>query len=149
MKIRIGILFLILLASCKSPQARQPVSQQSGSYINESVARNKDLLAKEEERIQNIIDKDTSTEYLSSSNGFYYYYNKKSTDSTNTKTPEFGDVVVFDYSISTLEGKPIYAEGEKPTKGICRRQREAFQRTATRNKTDEGRRNCYVLFPFL
>ncbi|MFZ0489200.1 MAG: gliding motility-associated peptidyl-prolyl isomerase GldI [Salegentibacter sp.] len=116
MKIRISILFLILLASCKSPQARQPVSQQSGSYINESVARNKDLLAKEEERIQNIIEKDTSTEYLSSSNGFYYYYNKKSTDSTNTKTPEFGDVVVFDYSISTLEGKPIYAEGEKPTK---------------------------------
>lgn len=116
MKIRFALLLLIFAASCKSPEARYPVTQTSGSYINESVARNKELLAREEEFIQGIIKKDSANEYHSSSNGFYYYYNKRTPDSVSSKTPEFGDIVVFDYSISALDGTPIYAEGEKATR---------------------------------
>ena len=110
------LLAILSLASCKSPEARYPVSQKSGSYIDESVERNKEMIAKEEDYIKQVMGKDSDTKYLSSADGFWYYYNKKSTDSTNTRTPEFGDVVVFDYSISSIEGNTIYAAGEKPTR---------------------------------
>jgi len=113
----LNLLMLILfVAGCKSPDARRPVSQNSGSYIDESVEKNKEMIAKEEDDIKKVMEKDPDTEYLTSADGFWYYYNKKSTDSLNTTTPEFGDVVVFDYSISSIEGEPIYGEGEKPTR---------------------------------
>lgn len=109
------ILLLTIAASCKSPEARYPVSHRSGSYIDESVARNKELLAKEEEVIRKIIEKDSTNTYLSSNSGFWYTYQKKIADSVQTRTPELGDVVVFDYHISTLDGTPIYKKGEIPT----------------------------------
>jgi len=74
------------------------------------------MISKEEDYIKQIMGKDADTEYLSSADGFWYYYNIKSSDSLNTKTPEFGDIVIFDYSISNIEREAIYAEGEKPTR---------------------------------
>lgn len=113
----LSLLILILFtAGCKSPEARRPVSQNSGSYIDESVEKNKEMIAKEEDYIKKEMNKDPDTEFLTSADGFWYYYNERSTDTLNTKTPEFGDVVVFDYSISSIEGEPIYADGEKPTR---------------------------------
>lgn len=116
MKIVQVILLLLFVSACKSPEARYPVSQSSGSYIDESVEKNREMIAEEEDYIKQVMGKDSSNEYLSSADGFWYYYNKKSQDSLNIRTPEFGDVVVFDYSISTINGEPIYAEGEKPTR---------------------------------
>ena len=116
MKLASIILVLLFFSACKSPEARYPVSQNSGSYFDESVERNKEMIAEEEDYIKQEMGKNPDTEYLTSADGFWYYYNKKSTDSLNNKTPEFGDIVVFDYSISSIEGKPIYAEGEKPTR---------------------------------
>ncbi|WP_300437176.1 gliding motility-associated peptidyl-prolyl isomerase GldI [Christiangramia sp.] len=113
----LGLLMLILfVTSCKSPEARRPVSQNSGSYIDESVERNKEMISKEEDYIKQVMGQEPETEFLASADGFWYYYNEKSTDSLNTEMPEFGDVVVFDYSISSIEGESIYAEGEKPTR---------------------------------
>lgn len=100
----------LLLFSCKSPEARRPVTQKSGSYINDAVARNRKIVAEEEAQIQKIIEKDSTHEYISSPNGFWYYYNKK--DTTSTRMPEFGDVVEFDYSLQTLEGENIYSDDE-------------------------------------
>ncbi len=124
------ILYIIVLCSgfiaCKSPQARKPVTQKSGSFINESILRNKKLVAREEATIQEIIKKDSTRNYLASTNGFWYYYNKKSTDTLNTKTPDYGDTINFDYSISTLDGKPIYAEGELPTQNYVMDKQELF-----------------------
>lgn len=106
----------LLVMACKSPEARYPVTHNSGSYIDESVERNKEMIAEEEEYIKQVMGKNPDTEYLNSADGFWYFYNDRSSDTTNTETPEFGDVVVFDYSISTIEGETIYADGEKPTR---------------------------------
>ena len=116
MRFLIALIFILSIVGCKSPEARYPVSQNSGSYIDESVQRNKEMIAQEEDYIKQVMGKNADTEYLNSADGFWYYYNKRSTDSTNTRTPEFGDIVVFDYTISSIEGKPIYAEGEIPTR---------------------------------
>jgi len=118
MKVKlITILVLILgVMGCKSPEARRPVTQNSGSFINESIQRNKKLVAKEEAIILKIMERDSTQEYIASSNGFWYYYNKKSTDSLNINMPEYGDVVRFDYNIKDLNGNYIYDVGEIPTK---------------------------------
>lgn len=120
------IMSFTLLAGCKSPEARRPVNQSSGSFINESIVRNREIVAREEAEILEIIEKDTSNEYIASNSGFWYYYNKKSTDTTNTETPEFGDVVRFDYSITDIEGDAIYAVGELPTKRYAMDKEELF-----------------------
>lgn len=98
----------LLLLSCKSPEARRPVTQKSGSYINEAVERNRAIVAEEEARIQKIIETDSTREYFSSPDGFWYYYNTR--DTTSTRTPEFGDVVEFDYNLKTLSGENIYSD---------------------------------------
>ncbi len=113
-KLILPLLGLLLLFSCKSPEARRPVTQKSGSYIDESIKRNKELVAAEEKQIQEIIEQDPENEYISSPSGFWYYYNEKDTSATNT--PEFGDMVEFDYSLETLDGQNIYTNEEIPTR---------------------------------
>ncbi|MDT0676102.1 gliding motility-associated peptidyl-prolyl isomerase GldI [Autumnicola musiva] len=126
MKFRILIILFLAVVSCKPPEARYPVTQNSGSYIDQSVQRNKQLLSQEEAYIQEIIEQDSTRNYIASNSGFWYFYNQKNTDSINTEMPEFGDIVVFDYNISTLDGQPIYAEGEKPTKEYAVDQEKLF-----------------------
>lgn len=123
------IKFLMLLAgllffSCKSPEARRPVTQKSGSYINEAVERNRAIVAEEEARIQKIIETDSTREYLSSPNGFWYYYNTK--DTIATRTPEFGDVVEFDYNLKTLDGENIYSDEDIAPRTYAIDQEELF-----------------------
>lgn len=126
MKISLVTIFLLMLAGCKSPEARYPVSKNSGTYISESIERNKKLVAREEEFIEDLIMEDSTREYQASNDGFWYYYNEKTTDTANVKTPDFGDIVRFDYSIKTLNGEVIYAEGEKPTKEYAVDKEELF-----------------------
>lgn len=127
---KMKILHMLLLAAaftgCKSPEARQPVTRSSGSFLNESVMRNRELVAQEEAAILELIEQDTTRNYIASQSGFWYYYNQKATDSTNQKTPQFGDVVTFDYSIKSLNGDVIYAEGEIPTRRYAMDKEELF-----------------------
>lgn len=113
-KLILPVLGILLMFSCKSPDARRPVTQKSGSYINESIERNKKIVAAEEELIRQIIEKDSTQNYISSPNGFWYYYNQK--DTISSRTPDFGDVVEFDYNVQTLDGRNIYSREELPTK---------------------------------
>ncbi len=107
-----GFLIILLLFAfgCKSPKARKPIVKKSGHFLKESVARNKALQARQEKRIQQIIKQDTAHKFYTAPYGFWYYYNQKNT--TDTITPQTGDLVKFKYSISTLEGQPIYTEKE-------------------------------------
>ncbi|MBQ0735636.1 gliding motility-associated peptidyl-prolyl isomerase GldI [Aquimarina celericrescens] len=104
---------LFLFPSCKTPEARRPVSIKSGSFIDESINRNKQLAAREESRIQKIIDKDTANSYITSEGGFWYFYNVK--DTLSTRTPKFGDIVNFNYNVKDLNGNIIYTEKELDT----------------------------------
>jgi len=102
-----------LFVSCKTPEARRPVSIKSGSFIDQSIERNKQLAALEEGRIERIIKRDTAHNYITSEGGFWYFYNKK--DTISTVTPKFGDIVTFNYNVKDLNENLIYSKKELDT----------------------------------
>jgi len=106
-----SLFFLFIFAvSCKSPEARRPVQQSSGTFIQESALRNKALYDDEIEKIKKIIKRDTTQDYIASDSGFWYYYNTK--DTITEQKPELGDDVTFTYNIKELSGKTILSEKE-------------------------------------
>lgn len=105
--------FIILLAglmACEGPIPRKPVEMRSGSFMKESVDRNKRLLAIEEKLIQDIIKNDSVHTYIATASGFWYYYDTKNEGGLNT--PQTDDMVTFTYSIMNLENDIIYSEQE-------------------------------------
>lgn len=101
----------ILLSSCKQPQeARKPVSHSSGSFMKQSIARNKKIIAKEEDQIKAIIKNDVAKKYIASKKGYWYYY--ESRNLTDSLTPKKGDIAFFDYEIKDLQGNIIYSKEE-------------------------------------
>ncbi|TSE08614.1 MULTISPECIES: gliding motility-associated peptidyl-prolyl isomerase GldI [Aquimarina] len=114
MRLVLHILCLVFfLSSCKTPEARRPINIKSGSFIDESISRNKELAAKEEARIQKIINNDSAHNYLASQTGFWYFYTKK--DTISGTTPKFGDIVTFNYNVTDLNGNVIYTQQELDT----------------------------------
>jgi len=103
-----SVLLLCLFINCKQLDARKPISQKTGSFIKESVERNKELIAEEELYIQKIIKTDTSCTYLSSENGFWYTYIVK--DTLGLAPPQIGDQVTFNYDLQTLNGRTILSQ---------------------------------------
>ncbi len=98
---------LLFFISCSGPEPRKPVKIKTGSFIKESVERNKDLLAKEEKMIQYIISKDSLNKYISSSTGSWYYYQTK--NETSDYFPKPDDLVALTYSIESLQNDTIYS----------------------------------------
>lgn len=111
MRILIVIILTIILSSCGEREARQPVSRSSGSYINQSIKRNKELIAQEENYIRNLIQNDTLRAYEASSQGFWYTYVKKN-DSVSSPNPKVGDLVLFNYNLETLDGQKLVTQEE-------------------------------------
>ncbi len=114
MIVRIFLLYLIFclgMVSCKSPEARSPVQTRSGSFIKESVERNKILYENERAVIEKIIDADKENSYFASNSGFWYYYNTR-LESDLTETPKIGDTITFTYNIEYLDGTTIISEKE-------------------------------------
>ncbi|MGC6431300.1 MAG: gliding motility-associated peptidyl-prolyl isomerase GldI [Jejuia sp.] len=105
-RILTSFIILLLLVACKTPEARRPISVKTGSFIDESVARNKKLNEKEQALIEQLMAENEETEYVASENGFWYYYNQKITDTT--ATPNFGDIVNYSYNLKDLKGNLIY-----------------------------------------
>jgi gliding motility-associated peptidyl-prolyl isomerase len=102
----------IFIASCSEKQARKPISQNSGTFMKESIDRNKKLNEQEKIAITKIIQKDTAFIYNRSEKGFWYAYETKSTENV---FPVKGDVVNFDYEITDLYGNTIYTAEELKT----------------------------------
>lgn len=110
MKALSQILLLFLLISCSQQQARKPISKTDGSFIKESIERNKVLIAVEEKLIDSIIKKDILKEYIASSKGYWYKYETKIEE--NSAFPKRGDIAYFEYEINTLNNDVIYSKEE-------------------------------------
>lgn len=101
----------VLLTSCKQHQeARRPVSQSSGSFMKQSIARNKKMIAGEEEQIAAIIKNNPKTPYIASKKGYWYHYESRNLN--DSLTPKKGDIAFFDYEIKDLKGNIIYSKEE-------------------------------------
>lgn len=117
-------LFAGLLLGCKTPEARKPIEVKSGSFINASVERNIKLNNKEQEMIQNMIDKHPDIEYIASESGFWYYYDHKIEQ--DTITPRFGDIVNFDYNVKDFNGAVIYSDNDIKARDYTMDKEELF-----------------------
>ncbi|MFV0573054.1 MAG: gliding motility-associated peptidyl-prolyl isomerase GldI [Xanthomarina gelatinilytica] len=114
----------LLLVACKSPEARRPVSSKSGSFIDASVERNIKLNEREQAHIKKIISENPEQKYIASENGFWYYYNVKQADSL--MSPDFGDIVTFNYNIKTLTDNIIYSKEDLKTQTYVMDKQELF-----------------------
>lgn len=107
----IAITFLFVLFSCQNSQvARKPISQSSGSFMKESVDRNKKLIAGEEEEIARVIRQNKKIKFIASSKGYWYAY--ATVNPKDSLTPKKGDVALFDYEVKDLKGRIIYSKNE-------------------------------------
>ena len=114
-------LLVMLAMSCKQQQARNPISRSSGTFMKESVERNKKLNAGEEGKIDSIIKSNPQIKYIASSKGYWYHYEIK--NDNETLTPVKGDVAHFDYEIKDMKGNVVYSEVElKPQTYIVDKQ---------------------------
>ena len=118
----IAILFLVF--SCKTPEARRPVSVKTGSFIDASIERNKKLNANEKAFIENLM-KQQKINYIASESGFWYYYNNK-VEIDTLKTPDFGDIVNYNYNVKNLNGSTIYSAETIKTQTYAMDKQELF-----------------------
>jgi gliding motility-associated peptidyl-prolyl isomerase len=100
-----------LFSSCKQHQeARRPVSQSSGSFMKQSIARNKKLIAGEEDQIDSVIKSNPAKKYIASKKGYWYYYETRNLK--DSLTPKKGDIALFDFEIRDLKDNIIYSQEE-------------------------------------
>ena len=136
---------LMLFISCKTPEARRPVSVKSGSFINQSVERNKKLNAEEHALIKTLIESDANAEYIASPNGFWYTYNTKTED--ESITPKFGDIINFDYNVKNLDGSIIYTKEQLKQQNYAMDQQELFSGLREGLKIMKSGETVTFLFP--
>ncbi|OYQ38072.1 gliding motility-associated peptidyl-prolyl isomerase GldI [Flavobacterium cyanobacteriorum] len=110
---KMTLLLLVLgsiITGCSQQQARKPVSHSSGTFMKESIARNKKLVASEESLIDSIIKSNPNIKYIASDKGYWYHYDVE--NKNDTITPKRGDVAFFNYEVKDLKGNVIYSEVE-------------------------------------
>ena len=120
------LLFLLIylsFISCKPSEARLPVSNNSGTFIDASVQRNKQLNKREYAQVDAFI-KGSDQAFQSSEYGFWYAYNTKT--KTNSQTPKFGDLIQYKCVFKTLNGQVIYPENELKIQNYYIDQQELF-----------------------
>ena len=142
------VLMLSLVAltlSCKSPEARPPVSVKTGSFIDASVERNKRLIEHEHQIIKDLIANTPGANYAISDDGFWYQYDVKVDD--NTVTPQFGDIVNFEYNIAHLNGQTIYSLEELQARDYAMDKEELFSGLREGLKLMKAGETVTFLFP--
>ena len=111
--------------SCKSPEARKPISVKTGSFIDASVERNKKLNAKEKAIFETFMANEPNIQYIASQSGFWYYYNTK-TEVDSLITPDFGDIITYNYNVKTPDGNLIYSKETIKTQNYAMDKQELF-----------------------
>lgn len=118
------LILIILAIGCKTPEARRPVSVKTGSFIDASVKRNIKLNAQEKAAIEKLM-MEQDNDYFASTSGFWYYYNTKS-ELDSLATPNFGDIVDYNYNVKNLNGDLIYSKEELKPQRYTMDQEELF-----------------------
>lgn len=108
--IAVTILAGFAITGCSQQQARRPVSHSEGTFMKESIERNKKLVANEESQIDSIIKSNPRVKYIASDKGYWYHYEIE--NANDTITPKRGDVAFFNYEVKDLKGNVIYSEVE-------------------------------------
>jgi gliding motility-associated peptidyl-prolyl isomerase len=139
------IILVCLFFGCKSPEARQPISTKSGSFIKESAERNIKLYQKEQQKISDIIESHPDIDYITSESGFWYYYNTKVEQ--DSITADFGDIVNFNYNIKDLNENEIYSFEEIKTQNYSMDQEELFTGLREGLKLMKAGETVTFLFP--
>ena len=103
-------LCIVLLWACQGPEARRPVKVKTGTFIKQSVERNKQLLAREEGLIREIIRNDSVNQYFDTGDGSWFYYLRK--NEASFYTPEPDDLVTLTYDVVSLANDTIYSREE-------------------------------------
>ncbi|MBT9188960.1 gliding motility-associated peptidyl-prolyl isomerase GldI [Zobellia russellii] len=103
----LSLIFLIIVVGCGGPEARRPVEVKTGSFFKQSVKRSKELLAKEEKSMQEVMANDTLHEYTHTASGSWFYYDVKNEETDYTAQPD--DVVVMSYNVVSLKKDTIYS----------------------------------------
>ena len=144
---KIAVLLIVFLSfsACKTPEARRPVSVASGSFIDQSVKRNKKLNAEEHDVIKSLIAADSNSEYVVSPNGFWYTYNTK-VDAEDILA-KFGDIVNFDYEVKDLNGNTIYTQEQLRNQNYAMDQQELFSGLREGLKLMKAGETVTFLFP--
>ncbi len=109
-KIIIFLGVFLILISCSKPEPRKPIVRKTGSFMEESVQRNKLLNKVEEDLLRYKMQTDSLHEYINSKNGFWYYYQLK--DTSKSQFPVKGDEIVFTYEIKNLQDSVLYSKEE-------------------------------------
>jgi len=123
--------FLVLLFiftsifACKAPEARKPETVKTGSFIEESATRNKKLFEAEKKQIKTFIASNNNKTFIPSESGFWYSKDSITTTAT-LQTPTFGDIVNFNFNLSTLNLKPIYTSEALKTRNYAMDKEELF-----------------------
>ena len=78
--------------------------------MKESIARNKKLVASEEDKIVAIMKSNPNINYIASKKGYWYYYETK--NNNDVMSPKKGYIAYFDYEISDLNNNIIYSQLE-------------------------------------
>ncbi|NKI27701.1 gliding motility-associated peptidyl-prolyl isomerase GldI [Arenibacter sp. 6A1] len=100
--------FLIVIIGCSETEARRPVKVKTGNILQQSVERNKNLLAIEEAMMQKIIAQDSLNTYFSSGGGSWYYYVNKNDQADYF--PQTDDLVSLQYNLVSFENDTIYTQ---------------------------------------
>ncbi len=145
MKYLVLILLFTAVSGCKSPEARYPVSQRTGSFIKKSAERNIQLNEREEALINNIMDSQPEIDFIPSENGFWYYYNIKIEN--DSLTPGFGDLVNYNYDVKDLRGQLIYSKDEVNTQNYTMDKEELFTGLREGLKLMKAGETVTFLFP--
>ncbi|WP_028607760.1 gliding motility-associated peptidyl-prolyl isomerase GldI [Olleya sp. ITB9] len=140
------IITVFTVLGCKSPEARKPVTVSSGSFIDESIERNKSLNQKETKAIEAIIAQQPEKNYQTSGNGFWYYFDTK-IESDSLSTPNFGDKIVFSYNIKDLKGTTIYSKEELKIQKYAMDQEELFSGLREGLKLMKAGESATFIFP--
>ncbi len=118
------LLCLLVVYSCKSPEARKPVSVKTGSFMDASIVRNKALHIEQKGLFEDYMNNHPNEEFIASANGFWYAYNSEK--SIDTTTAKFGDIVNFNFDIKRINGDQVYSEEELKTRNYAMDQEKLF-----------------------